>query len=424
MTQVFPNDERRAREEPSQNTIIKPSPQSRRGRIRRKIALAFHTPPNMILALPWFAISFVSLACTWRKGVPPATAANDDNDDNKNGVVASCWDDCFDTAALATILAAGETRAHGFPYIFDRQGAPWSDPPPLGSAIASLLEQIELQQQQQPQHDDGTLSSSVSLQRKQHRYVEYWWRDVVQMLPAHRDIDEDYGRRHQIPVALGSDEKFAVQRCPTAGHVLYVSVVASQAPTVVWQEKGDFASGAPRELDKLVVVPAVSNRLLRFRGDCLHAVCHPAWAFLDTATPALADKDPDHMKQNGRRAVLLFNTWEEPPLHPPVGESLASDNDDALKRKYQRFSRQPCVAKPYQQWNPHAMTHLPRHNSTSTTMTRRRVKLSVPLLGSTSRRGCHQECLDSFVDEHAAIQALTSNHAVHCLKLYSSETRQ
>jgi hypothetical protein len=233
------------------------------------------------------------------------------------------------------------------------------------------------------------------------------------MLEAHRDIDEDYCRKNQVPVALGSDEKFGIQRCPSFGHVLYVHVKdhgATQclAPTAVWQEEGGFQTGPPRNLEKLFVVPAKSNRFLRFRGDCIHAVCHPPLAFLDTAaTKKETSTIPKEIDQHCRRAVLLFNTWEEPPLHPPVGESMVSRDTKNV------VLSQPCRSKRWNQWEEHQIVY----DGGDLQSTRKQTRLSVPLLGGTSRRGCRQESLDSMVDEQKAITAFTSRDAVHCLNL-------
>eukprot|EP00962_Isochrysis_galbana_P038294 scaffold13594_cov88-Isochrysis_galbana.AAC.5 len=110
------------------------------------------------------------------------------------------------------------------------------------------------------------------------------WRSDWISMGAHRDVDEALCRSMRIGSA-------GIQRCPTHGHVLYVSVDPSvRGPTVVWEEAppaalaaaaaaaagGAANAGAPRELLALHVIPARAGRMLRFRGEALHAVPKPA----------------------------------------------------------------------------------------------------------------------------------------------------
>jgi hypothetical protein len=318
--------------------------------------------------------------------------------------MVTCWDNCFDASTLALIRSAGEARSHGFTSVFDRLAYDYVPRSPLESAIVSLLEQIE--------KDEGLVF-------EQQRFVEYWWRDKVRMLEAHRDVDEEYCRKVQTPLSLGSDQKVGEQRCPFFGHVLYVDIVSGgtdgdikktmQAPTLVWEEEGKSGgTGAPRRLQKLWSVPAVTNRLLRFRGDCFHAVCHPPLAFLDTSEAAPTTRDllrnPD---DKSRRAVLLFNTWKDPPLFPAVGEALvAGENyDSEIDVLTSNLQFQHCPVE---------------DDKTLNTINPNRVKLSVPLLGGISRRGCQEASLESFVDETSALRALTSEGSVHRLTLYAA----
>jgi hypothetical protein len=80
---------------------------------------------------------------------------------------------------------------------------------------------------------------------------------------------------------LGSDARGGIQRCPNFGHMLYVGVENMIAPTLVFQEeesddKKHLSGGSPTKVTTLWSVSACSNRLLRFRGHCLHAVNYPA----------------------------------------------------------------------------------------------------------------------------------------------------
>eukprot|EP00569_Conticribra_weissflogii_P010582 CAMPEP_0171383880 /NCGR_PEP_ID=MMETSP0879-20121228/37442_1 /TAXON_ID=67004 /ORGANISM="Thalassiosira weissflogii, Strain CCMP1336" /LENGTH=140 /DNA_ID=CAMNT_0011896019 /DNA_START=237 /DNA_END=655 /DNA_ORIENTATION=+ len=137
-------------------------------------------------------------------------------------------------------------------------------------------------------------------------------------LEAHRDVDEGLCAKDAIPIGLSSDIKIGKQRCPNNGHVLYVDVEGSiGSPTLVWEEEGGAVPGPPGKLSSVWAVPSVSNRLLRFDGKCLHAVAYPPLSFLKNCFEAeeCDNHSNDDVKSgnNGRRAVILFNTWDEPP---------------------------------------------------------------------------------------------------------------
>lgn len=55
----------------------------------------------------------------------------------KHQKVVSCWDNCLDESTLASVLAAGQARSHGFTSIFDRWADNFAPRSPLESAIAS-----------------------------------------------------------------------------------------------------------------------------------------------------------------------------------------------------------------------------------------------------------------------------------------------
>lgn len=175
-----------------------------------------------------------------------------------------CWDECFDASSLAMIEKAGKERSHSFTSVFDRRCEAKS---PLEFAIQSLLQEL-----------DGSSGA----------FVEYWWRDTrsIQSLEAHQNVDETLCHQSQLPVLLGSEEKIGLQRCPNYGHVLYVAVENVLAPTLVFEEEEELTKnthqcGPPRLMKKVGSVPACSNRLLRFRGDCLHAVSYPPLEWLN-----------------------------------------------------------------------------------------------------------------------------------------------
>jgi hypothetical protein len=230
-----------------------------------------------------------------------------------------CWDGCVDDSSLEMIRDAGASWSHSFTSVFDRRGKARSL---LECAIQSLLHQLD-------RACTGTPSDF---------FVEYWWRDTerVRMLEAHRDIDETLCRKVHSPISLGSDQKIGLHKYPNNGHVFYVDVENVVVPTLVFEkedptdpsQRGD----PPRNLKTFWSVPACSNRLLRFCGDCVHAVSYPPLEFLDVPRK----KKITVVSGLERRAVLLFNTWEKPPLYPFYGDPLVAAEE---KRREMHSSR-------------------------------------------------------------------------------------
>ena len=175
--------------------------------------------------------------------------------------------------------------------------------------------------------------------------VEYWSRSEYLNLDAHADIDE------------GHLESEGLLRYPQWAHVLYLDVEDGvRGPTCVFSDKlggwdilpptGDDGApvrGEDASIVKLVTIPAVKGRMLRFGGRAMHAVPRPAdrwllsdeherWLRLEVDNSDIFaeddefDNDEDlwleddfdddnhmdlHMEQV--RSVLLFNTWRDIP---------------------------------------------------------------------------------------------------------------
>jgi hypothetical protein len=72
---------------------------------------------------------------------------------------------------------------------------------------------------------------------------------------------------------------------------------------------GDLAADSKPEV-ALITVPAVEGRLLRFSGNLLHAVPRPTDIWLLPFVQGMPDLTPSLFE----RSVVLFNTWQEPPL--------------------------------------------------------------------------------------------------------------
>ena len=375
-------------------------------------------------------------------------------DDFAESPTIQIWDHVFKDSVLKQVKQAGDARSHGFTSVIDRQDTA-ATRTPLETAILVILDQLEAQDNGATTSSTFHAASSQPILQKQ-RFVEYWWREKVRMLEAHRDIDEEYNKRHQIPTALGSSEKVGLQRCPTFGHVLYVDMIGDfLAPTLVWKEQGtpklDFDSGVflggpPKTLESLSVVPSVTNRLLRFRGDCLHAVAYPIEDLLGPPVSILEeeglpkrrlpkDEDPHGESRRTprrwhdttdqvRRKVLLFNTWEVAPIYPPVETNTNRSNSEPSLLVCKRFEEWKFATPQFPKY-PSSQHHT---TSSSISPTSRSdtpwASLSVPLLGGPSRRCCSEEFLASLVDRSAAYQALSSRRDVHCLPIVSDKALQ
>jgi len=197
-------------------------------------------------------------------------------------------------------------------------------------------------------------------------YVEYWTRQQWQHILAHQDMDEGWERRLQkerhecqerrraaanksggTPSdeneencdTMSSDRGF---RHPVTGQVLFLKIGPEvQGPTVVFdvlkgsdlvapnrasKTNGDntTAATATTKTTKTITmasVPTLEGRLLRFRGDRLHAVPRPYdvyWTF---------DQSRNHIHTpQTQRSVLLFNLWKQhddnDSLSMPLGKVL------------------------------------------------------------------------------------------------------
>lgn len=183
--------------------------------------------------------------------------------------------------------------------------------------------------------------------------VEYWWRDTWEHVEAHEDVDEYLFERD------------GTRRYPTHAHVLYLTVGAAvRAPTCVWARAAP-SSARRRDFGALTAVPACTGRLLRFDGSLMHAVPRPTlrWLPMETRTGGTARKS-----RTGRpraeelvRSVVLFNTWDTPPLKVPkaggkrdphavideIASAFSSPKIDALAAAMD----EPATAcRPFDEW--------------------------------------------------------------------------
>ncbi|KAL1508280.1 hypothetical protein AB1Y20_004394 [Prymnesium parvum] len=293
--------------------------------------------------------------------------------------VPRVWDAVFRPSQLAALDRAASSRAHSFTSVLDRRAFP-SGRTIVEQSLCSLLQQLG---------DEAP-------------YVEYWWRGTHIDMPTHRDVDEALCRsRKHAGRAAG------VQVCPAHAHVLYLSLPPElRAPTCVWEEAeptsawareaaavgGTPCAGAARRVERLHVVPAVAGRLLRFRGELLHAVPQPAlrWVSAEGAPRAAP----------ARRSVLLFNTWHTPPLLPPPTDPPPPHAAAALAALREAVA---CEAR--REW-VEAGAAPPRDGGGAATV-------RAPLLGDAVRRGGGADALLVEADADALAAALASERAWH-----------
>lgn len=289
------------------------------------------------------------------------------------------WDNIFSPTALANVLSGIESRTERHYHVIDRQHPPRST---AESALLSILSQL---------NDDDS------------QYVEYWMRKLPVTFGAHRDIDE---------------MKIGKQRCPKHGHVLYVNVEGEfGSPTLLWDEVEGVGPGPPGELKSVWAVPSVSNRLLRFNGSSLHAVAYPPLSYLVDSEVGSSDDDDDLV---GKRAVILFNTWDKPPT--PSDDTnegavlrLGTMPSDQEIMQYKEVNEQATVCQDIGHWRPISTTMLkddPEQECIDKDKTKSAV-LSVPLLGSYPRHGHKSGTLKMRVNSYQAEKAFTSRYNIY-----------
>lgn len=320
--------------------------------------------------------------------------------------VISCYDNICDSKQLKLIQNAAKIRSHSFTSVFSTVSEPRSA---LEAFILNLLDNL-----------DGDVGSSG-------QYVEYWYRHAghktIRMLEAHRDIDEVYAAKNQIPSSLGSDIKFGCQRYPTYGHVVYLNVKGNVlAPTLVYEEEMPQSNivGAPGHMTALWSIPSVSNRFLRFPGDAMHAVNYPPFGFLNSKDASDCTSQDYQCDAESERSVLLFNVWKDPPLHPPVEEPLSN-------QEYQYWSdlcapiekiEKPLLCKPIQHWTHVSNEILDCNDRDGQRDDNSLSELNVPLLGNISRRACLEDRLHHKVIHEDVIQAFGSKDCLYRVPLF------
>lgn len=163
---------------------------------------------------------------------------------------------------------------------------------------------------------ERTLDSILTEMDDDSEYVEFWTRQEWRSIAAHADVDEMLAKSEDAE-GKSMNKSF---RFPKNGHVLYLQIGDEvRGPTCVFpgRQSGGELLKPTKGCDednavKIVIVPAVPGRLLRFQGDFLHAVPRPHDLWFRKFIQGAPSYSPE---EKWGRSVILFNTWgEDPPL--------------------------------------------------------------------------------------------------------------
>eukprot|EP00986_Skeletonema_menzelii_P014272 scaffold9235_cov152-Skeletonema_menzelii.AAC.2 len=252
------------------------------------------------------------------------------------------------------------------------------------------------------------------------QYVEYWTRQEFRHIEAHSDVDEALAKMHDLnPSLLIDDElesKFSTTysnthgfRFPSNGHVLYLQVGSEvKGPTCVFPSQssgGDLlqSKACTSEDDnnqenrdiKLITVPAVSGRLLRFDGRDLHAVPRPHDLWMLPFVKGGAEYKPEEV---WGRSVILFNVWpgqEDPPLNVPLDTNGGGDGEAHTNNEL-------CNA--FSEWREVDVVKNTQTEVPETQESNQSVK--VWLLGNERRRGYPMRTANLLSPEHGGRESL------------------
>ena len=198
--------------------------------------------------------------------------------------VATVHDGVFSASALATLAMAPDAAGV---YRRSNNGASTAHECAIESLLAAL--------------DDDTS-----------REVEYWGRDEWLSMEAHRDVDEE--------IATVDGEL----RMPDRVVIAYGECEAGMAaPTVLWCNATDAAFGGETGHEiggRLLVIPALSGRLLDFDGRLLHSVPKPTSAWCRETGGSVDDMTVEGPPR--QRSVLVLNCWSD---HAPSSNDAEED---------------------------------------------------------------------------------------------------
>jgi hypothetical protein len=264
-------------------------------------------------------------------------------------------------------------------------------------------------------------SKDINMQGKQ-QYVEYWTRQEWRHIEAHSDVDEALAKLHdQNPSLLVHDElesQFSTTysnthgfRFPSYGHVLYLQVGSEvKGPTCIFPGRssgGDLLQSNKHQEDacatddihqgngdiKLITVPAVSGRLLRFDGRDLHAVPRPHDLWMLPFVKGGAEYKPEEV---WGRSVILFNVWpgeEDPPLDVSLDTNEGGEETHAAE-----------LCNAFSEWDEVDVVQNTKAELPDTQESNQSVK--VWLLGNERRRGYPMRTANLLSPEHGGRESL------------------
>ena len=270
--------------------------------------------------------------------------------------------------------------------------------------------------------------------------VEYWSRQNHMPIDVHSDIDE---------IQLLEDGTI---RTPKFGHILYLIIgdeikKSGGAPTIIFPDnKKTWNNGNEASALKMVAIPAVSGRLVRFDGRMMHAVPCPAMDWLENNIHDVThtDRDDDDIDEDDLydvdneylRSVLIFNTWPSSEGPPPKGvdpdpqtslipsgiELGGIDLDIGGDEKDEsNYSDDSVACNLFTKWkNVVVPSYLHSMNNLKDS-TENCIKARLPLMGKVERRG-NEESFVNIVAPASMKTALTQQSAVSEISALKTNT--
>ena len=201
--------------------------------------------------------------------------------------------------------------------------------------------------------------------------VEYWFRDEWLNLELHRDCDELLLKEN------------GTLRYPESGNILYL-YSGSQVcgPTLIFNEESSLPPLQTTFTD-VTIIPARSNRLVTFNGKLAHSVVRPTLAYYDESEGGsnlelfIRKGRPASIDQ--KRSVVLFNTWNEPPLAIDRGSVKDDDTKNVVNEKSEWRQAESMAVQ-------------------ETVSSTKYINFIVPLLGTKLRRGGVDTSLRFLID--------------------------
>jgi hypothetical protein len=221
------------------------------------------------------------------------------------------WDDVLSPEAIKYTHEASKQLGSNKHFLFSR---------PLDTKKSGSIERV--------------LDSILTELGDESTYVEYWTRQEWRSIEAHADVDEFRAKKEDLEGNNSLDFRY-----PVNGHVLYLQRGSEvRGPTCIFPDRssgGDLLkAGKASDSVEVVSVPVVPGRLLRFRGDYIHAVPRPHDLWFLKFIQGAPKYDPE---EEWGRSVVLFNSWGNAP---PMDVSENDSTNDSGKIQKERHECQ------------------------------------------------------------------------------------